>query len=116
MLYYRRDSRFEGVRDQPWLFARAFVMQLIWVTVCSLPVVAFNAVPLTVIENLGAHSPEGYIGYLMSNFWYWLGIWSVFRGSVLELLADWQLTKWRWERDHGKHNEVFCQRGLWRRR
>jgi hypothetical protein len=116
LLYYRGDSRFDGIRNKPPRFARAFTMQLIWVTVCSLPVVALNSVPLKTIENIGVTSLETYPEYLAGNFTFWLGMWSVLRGSFLELLADWQLTKWRWEKDHGKHDEVFCSRGLWRRR
>ncbi|KAH6842766.1 hypothetical protein B0I37DRAFT_417922 [Chaetomium sp. MPI-CAGE-AT-0009] len=52
---------------------------------------------------------------LYRRFWFWIGMWSFLRGFVIECLADWQLSKWRWDRYQKKHDEVFCGKGLWDR-
>ncbi len=114
--YYGGDSRFDGVRGNPRRMARAFVLQGIWVTVCTLPVVAMNTVPGEAVVNPGWAGASTDPEWLLGMAWFWLGLWAFVRGQVLELIADWQLARWRWERDHGEHGEVFCNRGLWSKR
>jgi steroid 5-alpha reductase family enzyme len=117
-LYRGGDSRFEDIRTEPKRFFIVFMLQGIWITFCTLPVVALNSIP-----------PEGFVGPAwwtadkhtwVSGPWrmfiFWLGLWSFFRGFVIECLADWQLMKWRWAKDRKKHDEVVCNTGLWEKR
>ncbi|KAK3897704.1 hypothetical protein C8A05DRAFT_38733, partial [Staphylotrichum tortipilum] len=120
LLYYRRDSRFDEVRDNRRMLLQVFALQAVWITYQMLPLVALNSVPPELVSGVGwyswRHDLPSFVPWLVIMGWFWLGLYAVLRGSCLEMLADWQLTKWRWEKDRGKHNEAFCRRGLWNRR
>jgi cytochrome c oxidase subunit IV len=111
------DSRFDGIRENRTRFLMAFLMQALWVWFCTLPIVAINTLPAEPFRGMwckkfGAEMlpiPTCYIRLA----WFALGIWSIVRGSAIELLADWQLSKWMWDRKMKRHDEVFCKRGLW---
>jgi hypothetical protein len=111
------DSRFDGIRNNRTRFLKAFLMQALWVWFCTLPIIAVNTLPAETFRGMwckkfGAELlpiPTCYIRLA----WFGLGIWSVLRGSAIELVADWQLSKWMWDRKMKRHDEVFCSRGLW---
>lgn len=111
------DSRFDTIRTNPKRFFAVFMAQGIWVMACTLPVIAFNSVPVEVFAGM-TWQPWALetIPHFLSAFWFWLGMWSFTRGLAIECVADWQLQKWRWDRRLKKHDDVFCNRGLWRLR
>jgi steroid 5-alpha reductase family enzyme len=112
------DSRFEKYRTQPRKFFALFLLQGVWVTFCTLPIVALNSIPSNGFTGDGWRTPDNVsiLTGLYRRCWFWIGMWSFLRGFVIECLADWQLSKWRWDRYRKRHNEVFCGRGLWDRR
>ena len=94
------------------------MMQGMWVTFCTLPIVALNSIPNSGFTTTGWLKP-GLTPTILGAcrcFWFWLGLWSFLRGIVIECMADWELSRWRWDRYRGKHNETFCGTGLWDRR
>ncbi|KAL2134000.1 hypothetical protein VTI74DRAFT_1253 [Chaetomium olivicolor] len=112
-LFYRilrhgRNLRFDGIRTNPPRFLAAFVLQAVWVAVCSLLVAALNALPLEVFDE----QPCTIIAWLSDLgewFCYCLGLW-------FEITVDWQKEQWLRERRQGRHNEELCTRGYWSRR
>lgn len=116
----RRDSRFDGLREDRRMLMQVFGLQAVWIVYTMLPLVALNSVAPDVLPIVGWHSrfmdPSGFLCWLLVMFWFWLGMYAVLRGSCIEMLADWQLNKWRWDKARGKHDEAFCRRDLWERR
>ncbi|KAK4126839.1 hypothetical protein N657DRAFT_677562 [Parathielavia appendiculata] len=112
------DSRFNGIRNNPNRFLKAFILQALWVWFCTLPIVAVNTLSPGAFRGMRCLKfgdellpiPSCYIRMA----WFALGMWSILRGSVIELIADWQLSKWMWDRERKRHDEVFCSKGLWR--
>ncbi|KAH6617083.1 hypothetical protein F5144DRAFT_615765 [Chaetomium tenue] len=94
------DSRFDAVRNNPRKFFLRFMLQ---------GVNGFTG------EGWRTPNIVSFVTGLCRWGWFWLGLWSVFRGLMIECMADWQLSKWRWDRYRGKHNEVFCGTNLWDR-
>ncbi|KAK4150575.1 hypothetical protein C8A00DRAFT_17927 [Chaetomidium leptoderma] len=113
------DSRFDFIRYNPKRFFSVFMLQALWVTMCTLPVVALNSVPFEAFEGVawqsGGGDPVVLVPSIMRMFWFWLGAWSIFRGFMIECVADWQMAKWAKEKEQKKHDEVFCGKGLWYR-
>ena len=117
-LYRGGDSRFDNIRTDRTRFFTVFMLQGVWVTLCTVPVVALNSIPAEGFAGGGWWTEDRHTW--VSGPWrmaiFWLGLWSFFRGFVIECLADWQLMKWLWDKDHKKHDEVFCATGLWEKR
>ncbi len=121
LLYYRSDTRFStGLNQNRQMLLQVFILQGVWIMYQMLPLLVLNSVPPEVTAVATWHNrstnPAGFMMWVLIMGWFWLGMYSVLRGSCLETLADWQLTKWRWARDHGKHTEAFCRDDLWNRR
>jgi len=98
-----KDSRFDKVRGSPPFLFSLFMAQAAWVSLCTLPVSALNALPssgfVAISPLISSLSAAG------------LGIF-VF-GLVFEVIADGQKTQWSQEKKEKKHDEDFLTRGLW---
>ncbi|KAG8905546.1 hypothetical protein FRB99_008745 [Tulasnella sp. 403] len=94
-----KDSRFDELKHQPLAFSGMWIGQAMWVSLVGLPVWLVNALPAS------AHPPLRTLDYA--------GL-ALFSTSFLfEIIADYQKTKWRNEKNAKKHDEAFISRGLW---
>ena len=90
-----RDSRFDGVRDNPPKFLLFWTIQGVWVWV--------TALPLWLVNGAGAGQPPmGWLSFLG------VALWAV--GFAVEATADWQ--KWQWKQDPGNKGK-WIDTGLW---
>ena len=97
------DSRFDGIRNSPPKFLGAFFAQATWVSLCLMPVLAINSLPVSTFAALsGAVGITDIIGILL-----YLG------GLSFEVTADRQKNAWVQEKKQKKHDEDFLTRGLW---
>lgn len=97
------DSRFKDIRGSPPKFFVAFFAQATWVSLCLLPVLAINSLPVSTFASLGGLvSITDVIGILL-----YVG------GLGFEATADRQKNKWVQEKKEKKHEEDFLTRGLW---
>ncbi|KAK4145552.1 uncharacterized protein C8A04DRAFT_35610 [Dichotomopilus funicola] len=108
------DSRFDKFRDNPRKFFAVFMAQGIWVTLCTVPVVAVNSILADGFPSSDWRTSSPAAAFIRA-VWFTLGLWSFLRGFAIECLADWQLSKWLLDRHWKKHEEVFCGKGLWDR-
>ncbi|PCH42306.1 DUF1295-domain-containing protein [Wolfiporia cocos MD-104 SS10] len=93
------DSRFDEVKHQPVKFTAFWMAQATWVFVVGLPVYLTNTLPAS------AHPRLGTLDYISA---------ALFAGSWLfEIVADYQKTVWRRQRDNKEHSEKFITTGLW---
>ena len=98
-----RDSRFDDIRQSPGKMTGMFVGQAVWVSLCLMPVMAINALPLSTFGALpAAVGVTDVIGLLL-----YLG------GISFEAIADRQKNTWVQEKKQKKHEEDFLTRGLW---
>ncbi|MCJ1313392.1 hypothetical protein MMC25_007070 [Agyrium rufum] len=98
------DSRFDNIRSSPPKFLGAWFAQATWVTLCLLPVLALNSLPVTSALASGASS------FLITDI---IGLLLYTGGIGFEVLADRQKTQWVAEKKAKKHSEEFLTRGLW---
>lgn len=98
-----KDSRFDPVRGNPPFLFSLFMAQAAWVTLCTLPVSALNALPPATFKALSPLSASLSAAGL--------GIFAF--GLVFEVIADRQKTQWLQEKKEKKHEEDFLTRGLW---
>ena len=98
------DSRFDSIRDSAPKFAGAFFAQATWVTLCLLPVLAINSLPVSALATAlpAAVSLTDILGILL-----YVG------GISFEVAADRQKDKWVQEKKNKEHDEDFLTRGLW---
>ena len=97
------DSRFDDMRNSPVKFLGAFLAQATWVSLCLMPVLAINSIPLSTFGSLpAAVGITDILGALL-----YLG------GISFEVTADRQKNKWVQEKKEKKHEEDFLTRGLW---
>ena len=97
------DSRFDSIRDSPPKFLGAFFAQATWVSLCLMPVLAVNSLPVSIFGSLpAAVGITDAIGILL-----YLG------GLSFEVVADRQKDTWVQEKKNKKHHEDFLTRGLW---
>lgn len=89
------DSRFDGVKDKPGVFAVYWFLQGVWVWVTSLPVYLLNGSP-------------GQLPALNAVDWSLLAFWGV--GFTFEVVADVQ--KFVFKSDRGNKGK-FIKHGLW---
>jgi len=94
-----KDSRFDGLRDNPIKFAGAWSAQAVWITLTALPLYMVNSIPAASQAGLG---PRDAIG---------LGLWLA--AFAYEVVADQQKSAWRSAKKEGKHDEPFITSGLW---
>ncbi|GJJ08107.1 hypothetical protein Clacol_002315 [Clathrus columnatus] len=95
------DSRLEEIKRQPLRFATVWFMQGTWTFLVGLPLYLTN-----LLCTPSSQAPIGKKDYIP------LGL---FTSSLfLEILADYQKSKWRDRRDKKKHNERFISSGIWR--
>ncbi|KAI4156907.1 MAG: hypothetical protein L6R39_000920 [Caloplaca ligustica] len=97
------DSRFDNIRTSPPKFLGAFFAQATWVSLCLMPVIALNSLPISLFSSLPAA-----IG--LTDL---LGLALYIGGLSFEVTADRQKDKWVQEKKSKKHNEEFLTRGLW---
>lgn len=98
-----RDSRFDDIRESPAKMTGMFFGQAMWVSLCLLPVMSINALPLSTFSALPAVvGVTDVIGVLL-----YVG------GLSFEAVADRQKNKWVQEKKQKKHEEDFLTRGLW---
>ena len=98
-----RDSRFDGLRDSSAKMGGMFVGQAVWVSLCLLPVMSINALPVSTFSSLpAAVGVTDLIGILL-----YVG------GLSFEVIADRQKSKWLQDKKQKKHEEDFLTRGLW---
>ncbi|CAI0642275.1 unnamed protein product [Colletotrichum noveboracense] len=96
------DSRFDEIKKSPAKFAGAFFAQATWVSLCLLPVIALNSVPVASFAALPPVKISDIIGILV-----------YVAGFAFEITADWQKSKWMREKREKLHDEQFMTRGLW---
>lgn len=111
-LFYRilkegKDSRFDVIKKNPRRFLLAFVAQALWVTLCSLPVLAVNSVPAAALAAAARSSAFG----LRVTDMLGLGLFAL--GFGVEVVADSQKSRWVAEKHNKIHDEAFMTRGLW---
>lgn len=94
------DSRFTQIRTSPPKFLLAFFAQATWVTLCLLPVLSLNALPLTALPRT----------ILLTDL---LGLLLFTSGLTFEILADRQKSTWLSAKHAKKHDEDFLTTGLW---
>ena len=105
VLQQGHDSRFDEIKKSPVKFFAAFMAQATWVSICALPVVAVNSIPVGVLAKLPVVKLSDVVGF------------SLFAGGlILEATADAQKSKWMREKRAKLHDEEFMTRGLWSRR
>lgn len=98
-----KDSRFDKIKTKPSRYAIAYAVQAVWICLCSMPVVAVNAVPSAAFPSRLRLTDV-------------LGLSLYLGGFALEVLADWQKAKWVRERKGKVHDEQFLTSGLWSKR
>ncbi|MCJ1367087.1 hypothetical protein MMC16_006219 [Acarospora aff. strigata] len=96
------DSRFDSIRNSPPKFLGAFVAQATWVSLCLLPVLALNSLPVSTFAALPALALTDIIGLSL-----------YISGLAFEVTADRQKDAWVQEKKQKKHEEDFLTRGLW---
>ncbi|KAF6237846.1 hypothetical protein HO173_004047 [Letharia columbiana] len=97
------DSRFDDIRQSPPKFLGAFFAQATWVSLCLMPILAINSLPVSVFASLpAAVGITDVIGILL-----YVG------GLSFEVVADRQKNGWVQEKKEKKHEEDFLTRGLW---
>ena len=97
------DSRFDDIRTSPPKFLGAFFAQATWVSLCLMPVLAINSLPVSLFASLpAAVGITDLIGILL-----YVG------GLSFEVVADRQKNGWVQEKKEKKHEEDFLTRGLW---
>ncbi|CCA71256.1 hypothetical protein PIIN_05195 [Serendipita indica DSM 11827] len=94
-----KDSRFDQIKQNAPRFFMAWVIQGAWISIVGLPVWLTNAVPGVLTRPWGR--PDVAL----------LGAAALCLGT--EMLADYQKSAWRAEKNQGKHQEKFINRGLW---
>ncbi|KAE8216605.1 hypothetical protein CF327_g267 [Tilletia walkeri] len=94
-----KDSRFDDLRENPIKFGGAWMAQATWITLTALPLYMVNSIPAAAQPALGARDAIG------------LGLWLA--AFLMEVVADNQKSKWRKEKNEGKHQEAFISSGLW---
>ncbi|KAK3950973.1 hypothetical protein QBC32DRAFT_371554 [Pseudoneurospora amorphoporcata] len=95
------DHRFTEIRINPRRYLRAFIGQATWVTFCMLPVIAVNSIP-SGVPSIQKVKPTDFSGF---------GLWII--GFVVEVVADYQKSKWQKEKQNKAHDEQFLTSGLW---
>ncbi|KAK3492581.1 uncharacterized protein B0T23DRAFT_412615 [Neurospora hispaniola] len=95
------DRRFNEIRINPRRYLRAFIGQATWVIFCMLPVIAVNSIP-SGVPSLQDIKPTDLSGF---------GLWVV--GFVVEVVADYQKSKWQKGKRDKVHDEQFLTSGLW---
>lgn len=98
-----KDSRFDGIRPSLPKFFGAFMAQATWVSLCLLPVLALNSIPVSAFASL-----PGIVG--LTDI---LGLVLYVGGITFEATADRQKSAWMEEKKAKKHSEEFLTRGLW---
>jgi steroid 5-alpha reductase family enzyme len=76
-----------------------WIGQATWVSLVGLPIFALNAIPPRLHPALNW---KDFVG---------IGVWTA--GFAIEVIADYQKSQWRKEKDENKHNEEWISRGLW---
>jgi steroid 5-alpha reductase family enzyme len=100
-----KDSRFDKMKDSPGAFFGAFIAQAVWVSLCQLPVMLLNGVPLSAFAGLPGLRASDVLGL------------SLFVGGfAFEVIADRQKARWMADKKAKKHDEDFITKGLWSRR
>ena len=97
------DSRFDNIRQSPPKFLGAFFAQATWVSLCLMPVLAVNSMPVYMFASLPA-------SVALTDI---LGLLLFTGGITFEVAADRQKDKWVQEKKQKKHSEEFLTRGLW---
>lgn len=98
------DSRFEEIKRSPPKFFGAFMAQATWVTLCALPVLTLNSLPVGTFALLPRLLPTDLLGLTL-----------FITGLAFEVIADRQKAQWSKEKKEKKHSEAFLTRGLWSR-
>lgn len=97
------DSRFDSIRSSPLKFFGAFMAQATWVSLCLMPVLAMNSLPISTFASLPAA-----VG--LTDI---LGLLLYVGGISFEAIADSQKDAWVHEKKTKQHDEDFLTRGLW---
>ena len=86
-----QDSRFEEIRYSPPKFLGAFIAQATWVTLCALPVLTLNSLPVGTFALLPRVTVTDVLGL------------SLFIGGLaFEMIADRQKSQWSKEKREKK--------------
>ncbi|KIJ52364.1 hypothetical protein M422DRAFT_156166 [Sphaerobolus stellatus SS14] len=93
------DSRLKKYTKNPKAFFFVWFGQAAWTLLVGLPVYLTNVLPKLKDSPLG---PADYAPF---------ALYSISFG--LEILADYQKTRWRLRKDAGQHTEKFIKSGLW---
>ncbi|KAK0615102.1 hypothetical protein B0T17DRAFT_602197 [Bombardia bombarda] len=98
------DSRFDKTKHQPRRFFIFWMVQAVWVLLCSMPVIAIDAVPVSALNAIPNVTPTDILG---------LGLFGL--GFAVEVTADYQKSAWYGEKMNKVHDEQFITRGIWSR-
>ncbi|KAI9649191.1 hypothetical protein NHQ30_001759 [Ciborinia camelliae] len=96
------DSRFDKIKKSPPRFLGAFTAQATWVTLCSMPVLAINALPRPLLATLPTLMLTDILGLLLFT-----------SGLTFEIVADRQKSAWSAAKKRKEHDEDFLTTGLW---
>ncbi|KAK3682043.1 hypothetical protein B0T22DRAFT_493857 [Podospora appendiculata] len=98
------DSRFDETKHKPRRFFIFWMLQAVWVLLCSAPVIAIDAVPLAAFGGIPDVTVSDVLG---------LGLFAL--GFAVEVTADHQKSVWYDEKSRKIHDELFITRGIWGR-
>lgn len=98
-----KDSRFDDIRQSPPKFLVAFFAQATWVSLCLMPVIAINSLPVATFASLPA-------SVALTDI---LGLLLFTGGLSFEVVADRQKDAWVQGKKTKKHSEEFLTHGLW---
>ncbi|KAK3331847.1 hypothetical protein B0T19DRAFT_414080 [Cercophora scortea] len=98
------DSRFDETKHKPRRFFIFWMLQAVWVLLCTAPVIATDAVPLVAFGEIPDVAVTDILG---------LGLFAL--GFTVEVTADYQKSVWYDEKSRKVHDELFITRGIWGR-
>lgn len=102
------DSRFDQTKHKPRRFFTFWMMQAVWVLLCSMPVIAVDSIhPAAFKAGLGV--PD----VLASDI---VGACLFVTGFTFEVVADYQKSVWYDQKQKKLHDEEFITRGVWSKR
>ncbi|KAK1832059.1 hypothetical protein QBC39DRAFT_78851 [Podospora conica] len=98
------DSRFDETKHKPVRFAVFWLAELVWVLMCSMPVLVVNSLhPAAFKAGMGVPGllRTDVVGFALFGF-----------GLAVEVVADWQKSVWYGRRVRKEHDERFMTGGL----
>ena len=98
------DSRFDETKHKARRFALFWFAELVWVLMCSMPVIAVNS-----LHPAAFKAGMGVPALLRTDV---VGFGLFLLGFMVEVTADWQKSTWYAQKVRKEHDERFMTRGL----